>query len=133
MAKYWSTRPSAIAVATGSNSSGNQQMASKAHRTLSEFDKHRKTLLSNDAEEGWASELRRYLSTMQRDVEKDTDIVEWWQVSNLSCESRHLINCSTEPRPTLSDTCTHRTRHPSISGLIRSLRTGVLRYKTSCD
>jgi hypothetical protein len=133
MAKYWSTRPSAIAVATGSNSSGNQQMASKAHRTLSEFDKHRKTLLSNDAEEGWASELRRYLSTMQRDVEKDTDIVEWWQVSNLSCESRHLINCSTEPRPTLSDTRTHRTRHPSISGLIRSLRTGVLQYKTSCD
>jgi hypothetical protein len=134
MAKYWSTRPSAIAVATGSNSSGNQQMALRARRTLSEFDKHRETLLSNDAEEGWASELRRYLSTMQWDVEKDTDIVEWWQVSDLSCESCHLIiNCSTEPRPTLSDTRTHCTRHPSISGLIRSLRTGVLRYKTSCD
>jgi hypothetical protein len=47
---------------------------------MSEFDKHRKTLLMEDAEEGWASELRRYLGTMQRDVKKDTDLVEWWQV-----------------------------------------------------
>lgn len=49
--------------------------------TLSEFDKLRKTLLTDDADEGWAAELRRYLGTMQREVEKDTDIVEWWQVS----------------------------------------------------
>jgi hypothetical protein len=32
---------------------------------LSEFDKLRETLLTDDMEEGWASELRRYLSTMQ--------------------------------------------------------------------
>jgi hypothetical protein len=50
---------------------------------LSDFDKHRQTLLTNDAEEGWAPELRRYLSTMQRDVTKDTDLVEWWQVGCL--------------------------------------------------
>ena len=47
---------------------------------MSEFDKHRETLLMDDAEEGWASELRRYLGTMQRDVKKDTDLIEWWQV-----------------------------------------------------
>jgi hypothetical protein len=47
---------------------------------LSEFDKLRETLLTDDMEEGWASELRRYLSTMQRDVSKETDLVEWWQV-----------------------------------------------------
>jgi hypothetical protein len=47
---------------------------------LSDFDKHRQTLLMDDAEEGWASELRRYLGTMQRDIKKDTDLVEWWQV-----------------------------------------------------
>lgn len=52
---------------------------------VSEFDKHRETLLSDDAEEGWASELRRYLGTMQRDVKKDTDIVQWWQVSISRC------------------------------------------------
>ena len=49
---------------------------------LSEFDKLRETLLTADAEEGWASELRRYMSTMQRDVTKHTDLVEWWQVSH---------------------------------------------------
>ncbi|KIJ90585.1 hypothetical protein K443DRAFT_15091 [Laccaria amethystina LaAM-08-1] len=32
-----------------------------------------------DAEEGWASELRCYLSTMQRDVTKKTNLVDWWQ------------------------------------------------------
>ncbi len=50
---------------------------------LSEYDKHREQLISDDVDEGWASELRRYFGTMQRDVKKDTDIVEWWQVSNL--------------------------------------------------
>jgi hypothetical protein len=61
---------------------------------MSDFDKHRNTLLMDDAEEGWASELRRYLGTMQRDVKKDTDLVKWWQVITLvyhhSC--KELIN-----------------------------------------
>lgn len=35
---------------------------------LSEFKKLCESLLTDDMEEGWASELRRYLSTMQRDV-----------------------------------------------------------------
>jgi hypothetical protein len=48
--------------------------------TLSEYDKHHLALLSDNTEEGWASELRRYLSQVQHDVEKYTDIVEWWQV-----------------------------------------------------
>jgi hypothetical protein len=48
---------------------------------LSEFDRLRETLLTDDVEEGWASELRRYLGSMQRDVSKDTDLVVWWQVS----------------------------------------------------
>ena len=50
-------------------------------RVLSEYNKLRETLLTNDAEEGWASELRRYLYTMQRDMTKETDLIEWWQVS----------------------------------------------------
>ena len=48
---------------------------------LSEYDKLREMLLTDDVEEGWASELRHYLHTMQRDVTKETDLVEWWQVS----------------------------------------------------
>jgi hypothetical protein len=50
---------------------------------LSEYDKHCKQLILDDVDEGWASELQQYLGTMQRDIKKDTDIVEWWQVSNL--------------------------------------------------
>lgn len=49
-------------------------------KVLSEFDKLRETLLADDLEEGWTSELRRYLSAMERDVTKETDLVEWWQV-----------------------------------------------------
>lgn len=77
--------------------------------TLSEFDKYRETLLSIDAEEGWASELRRYLSSMQREVTKDTDLVEWWQVSG-SCKLIYckliifvLGSCAIIPHP-----CAHR-------------------------
>ena len=32
---------------------------------MSEFNKHRETLFSDDATEGWASELHHYLGTMQ--------------------------------------------------------------------
>ena len=78
MAEYYKTRPSAIATTNGSTRDSSS--TSDTRRTLSEFDKHREKLLSDDSEEGWASELRRYLGEMPRDVEKNTDIVEWWQV-----------------------------------------------------
>ena len=84
MAEYWKSRPSAIATASSASRNQKTALASGARRTISGFDKHHEILLSNDAEEGWASELRHYLSMMQWDVEKDTDIIEWWQVSNLS-------------------------------------------------
>ena len=76
MYKYYQSRPSTV-----NESAQTQATTSSETATLSEFDKHRETLLSEDTEEGWASELRRYLGTMQRDVTKQTDIVEWWQVS----------------------------------------------------
>lgn len=57
---------------------------------ISEFDRQRKALLSDDLEEGWASELRRYLGVVQRDVKKDTDLVEWWQVSYLFISTSSL-------------------------------------------
>ena len=47
---------------------------------LSDFDKHCQTLLIDDAEENWASELCHYLGTMQHDVRKNTNLVEWWHV-----------------------------------------------------
>ncbi|KIK00787.1 hypothetical protein K443DRAFT_7373 [Laccaria amethystina LaAM-08-1] len=36
-----------------------------------------------DAEEGWASELRCYLSTMQKDMTKKTNLFDWWQFSSV--------------------------------------------------
>ena len=77
MAHYYSTRPCVIAMPNASDE------GEAASEDASEFDKHRETLLSDNAEEGWAPELCRYLKTMQRDVKKDTDIVKWWQVSSL--------------------------------------------------
>jgi hypothetical protein len=73
MADYYNTRPSIAA--TPKTADPDPSI------TVSDFDKHRESLLSKDVEEGWALELCRYLETIQRDVKKDTDIVEWWQVS----------------------------------------------------
>ena len=70
MAEYYSTRRRAPA-----------PIRSDPNPSVSDFDKHRDALLSDDIEEGWVAELRRYLETMERDIKKDADIVEWWQVS----------------------------------------------------
>ena len=78
MAQYYRNRPS---IERQNNLPGKEDAMDDDTQTLSEFDKHHQSLLSDDVEEGWSSELRRYLGTMQRDVKKDTDIVEWWQVS----------------------------------------------------
>lgn len=58
---------------------------------LSEFDKHCKQLLTDDVQEGWVSELCCYLSTMQGNVTKDTDLVEWWQVRSSRSGPCHFL------------------------------------------
>ena len=73
MEEYYSTRPSVKTTPIASDSDPTI--------TVSEFDKHRETLLLNDVEEGWVPELHSYLETIQRDITKDADIVDWWQVS----------------------------------------------------
>ena len=48
---------------------------------LSEFDQHRRTLVTAaEEDDGWATELRRYLKDMPANVSKETDIIRWWQV-----------------------------------------------------
>jgi hypothetical protein len=78
MAEYYKNRPSATAL----NGPGPAVIVDDG-AYMSEYDKQREALLTDDLEEGWASELRRYLGVVQRNVKKDTDLVEWWQVSNL--------------------------------------------------
>jgi len=86
---------------------------------MSEFDKHRETLLSDDLEEGWASELDRYLNMMQRDVKKDTDIVEWWQVRTVVCPYPSSANpSSVEPCLIISYARSYCTQRPPISSFI---------------
>ena len=77
MAEYYENR-STTAATNVPTDQGDAEM-----HAMSEFDKHHETLLSDDATEGWASKLRHYLGTMQRDVKKNTNIVDWWQVSIL--------------------------------------------------
>ena len=80
MAQYYQHRRSAV---PRKADAGNQTDAATGARVMSEYDKLREKLLTDDAEEGWAAELRRYLKTMQRDVTQDTDLIEWWQVSSV--------------------------------------------------
>jgi hypothetical protein len=117
MAQYYITRPTAIPVekATGT------QDANQEAPILSEFDKHRQTLLTADVDEGWAAELRRYTSTMQREVTKTTDLVEWWQVINYFLAVIVTHRQSVEQCNIIPNTCTYCPRCPPFSSFFCSL------------
>ena len=129
MAKYYNTRPHAIPLPNLNAETPDDDLPP----VLSEFDKLRETLVSDNMEEGWASELCRYLGTMQRDVTKNTDLVEWWQVRNFitlfSVSHHHFVEqCSF-----ISYTRTNRTRRPPIPSFFCSLRAAVFRQQTNCN
>jgi len=63
MAEYYKTRPKAAPIVPSMNASSSA--TSTSADAMLEFDKHCETLLSDNLEEGWASELGRYLNTMQ--------------------------------------------------------------------
>jgi hypothetical protein len=73
MAEYYKTCTKATPIIHSVNTSSATSTLTDA---MLEFDKHCKTLLSDNLKEGWLSELGRYLNTMQQDVKKDMDIVE---------------------------------------------------------
>jgi hypothetical protein len=79
MADYYQKRPRAQVESTIADPT-NDLEGSKA--LSSEFDLYRQRLVDTD-DEGWASELRRYLNDRPANVTKHTDIVTWWQVSRL--------------------------------------------------
>jgi hypothetical protein len=49
---------------------------------MAEFDRHRRTLITQDREEDWNAELRRYLRDMPDNVTVKTDLIDWWSVCN---------------------------------------------------
>jgi hypothetical protein len=76
MEQYWTARPT-----TAPTEDPNNPVQPRHESLLSEFDRHRLALLSSqDEDEGWRSEMRRYLKDLPADVTKDTDIVKWWEV-----------------------------------------------------
>ena len=119
MARYYNTWLIAIPIQRGT---GTQDASDDEASVLSEFNKHHKTLLTtNSVKEGWASELHCYTSTMQWDVTKNTDLVEWWQVRNclgifLATHCHYLEQCNL-----ISYTCTDRPQCPPFSSFICSL------------
>ena len=79
MEKYWKARINPTAPANLNPPDNIIQPNDQS--VLSEFDRHRLTLLANQTEdEGWQSEKGRYLKDVPANFTKDTDIVEWWQV-----------------------------------------------------
>jgi hypothetical protein len=88
MEKYYQSRPRAGTAApspTPADSIAASPAASETVETvsesvMSEFDLFRLGRITQDNQEGWASELRRYLKDIPADVTKDMDIVKWWQV-----------------------------------------------------
>ncbi|KAF5383745.1 hypothetical protein D9615_003755 [Tricholomella constricta] len=76
MSEYWNTRPQPSPTP---HLTLPDPDSSRQDSFLSEFDRHRLTLVSQGgANEGWQLELRRYLQDMPAEVTRDTDIVGWW-------------------------------------------------------
>jgi hypothetical protein len=75
--QYWKTRPNASTIHDPSPAVTAKQTEDSI---ISEFDRHRLSLMSREQDGGWEAELRRYLKDLPANVSKETDIVEWWQV-----------------------------------------------------
>ena len=83
MEQYWNTRLVPTKPTNLSDAHADNTIQPNNESILSDFDRHRLTLLSNQAEledEGWQSEMCQYLKDLPADVTKDTDIMKWWQV-----------------------------------------------------
>ena len=81
MAAYYQKRPREKAESTGTANLTSDIEGSKA--LSSKFDRYRQGLVDIDDDENWASEPRRYLKDQPEDVTKHTNILTWWQVSQL--------------------------------------------------
>ena len=83
--EYWNSSSIDTSAGTTTNTVVSSTLEPDDNGTLeSEFDRHRRLLLVQSAgsiAEGWATELRRYLGDLPADVNKETNIVDWWAVS----------------------------------------------------
>jgi hypothetical protein len=76
MARYWETRPAPLTATQMEPDRPDPPTASRS--SLTGFDRHRRTLIAS-GEEGWVTELGRYLGDLPRDATPEMDVVEYWQ------------------------------------------------------
>jgi hypothetical protein len=83
MEAYYKDRPrtSESTQAVSQDTANRNTNNGESNSVLTEYDLHRQTLLLRVMDDGWQAELRRYLKDMPADITPDTDIIQWWQVS----------------------------------------------------
>lgn len=80
MEKYWENRPRSTPITTPSTPTNDADSTTTTVSVMSDFDRYRRTLVAKEDDEGWQSELQRYLKDMPADVTAETDIIHYWQV-----------------------------------------------------
>ena len=86
MASYWQEPQLADkdSESTRNATSSDKHTDIHARPLESEFNRHRHQLIKQSSPgcgaNGWASEPRHYLGDLPADVDKQTDIIQWWQV-----------------------------------------------------
>ena len=81
----------------------------KCGQLLKDFHQHRERLARQDKTreaKDWQSELRLYLKVVAKDVDDETDVVEWWQVC-----PRHRISVI----PSLMANQNHAMEYPTLA------------------
>jgi hypothetical protein len=100
MEKYWQNCPRSSTITTPSTPTNDADITTTTTTSpsvMSDFDRYHRTLVANEEDEGWQSELRRYLKDMPADVTVETDIICYWQVchfflfySNFKLKRSHI-------------------------------------------
>jgi hypothetical protein len=127
MEEYWKARPQATPpVHPVPDAGGDDDLGSSAS-VVTSFDRYRQTLVSRDEDEGWASEKRRYLKDMPADVTKETNVIEWWQVSKLRpVFATHFTFLLTGARSIIPYPGTNCPGCTSLPSVFRSMRALIL-------
>lgn len=135
MEKYWENRPRSSPITNPTPTNNNDITPTSASTgIMSEFDRYRRTLVATE-EDGWQSELRRYLKDVPPDVTAETDVIRYWQVCHFI--SFYYLVCLTSPlhteqSQTLSHPWTYRTRHPPDPCIFGSLRASFFCRQGNC-
>lgn len=94
------------------------------------YDRTRRALLETAAEEDeedWSMEYARYLKDLARDVDRDTDLVDWWFVSQIYPCYKSITNIDlTEELEEIPHPRTHRARRAACASVVRRVRAAFL-------